>query len=60
MPSWLAILIYNLGMNNRPVVGRSSEILSCPIDVNVNPVSLFSTITDSSGFTGKATGSAKK
>jgi hypothetical protein len=48
------------GMNSRSVVGRSSEILSCPIDVNVNPVSLFSTITDNSGVTGKATGSAKK
>jgi hypothetical protein len=26
IPPWLSILIYHLGMNNRPLRGRSSEI----------------------------------
>jgi magnesium-transporting ATPase (P-type) len=28
IPSWLSILIYHLGMNNRPDAGRSSETVS--------------------------------
>jgi hypothetical protein len=33
---WLSILIYHLGMNNRPVSGRSSETSSHFINMNVN------------------------
>jgi hypothetical protein len=37
IPLWLPILIYTIwGMNSRSVGGRSSEILSHPIDMNNN------------------------
>jgi hypothetical protein len=35
IPPWPFILIYHLGMNNRPVGGRSSETQSRPIDMNI-------------------------
>jgi hypothetical protein len=37
IPRWLSILVYNLGMNNEPVRGRSSETLSHSIDMNIIP-----------------------
>jgi ABC-type sugar transport system permease subunit len=43
IPSCLSMLIYHLGMNNRPDAGRSSETQSHPIDTNSNiyPVSVI-------------------
>jgi hypothetical protein len=34
IPPWLSTLVYHLGMNNRPVSGRSSETESRTIDMN--------------------------
>jgi hypothetical protein len=36
IPPRLSVLIYHLGMNNRPASGRSSEKQSHPIDMNNN------------------------
>jgi hypothetical protein len=36
IPTWLFILIYHWGMNNRPAGGHSSETYSKPIDMKVN------------------------
>jgi hypothetical protein len=33
IPPWFSMLIYDLGMNNRPVDGSSSETYSHPIDM---------------------------
>jgi hypothetical protein len=35
VPPWLSMLIYHLGMNNRPAGGRSSETSSHPIDMMI-------------------------
>jgi hypothetical protein len=32
IPPWFYMLVYHLGVNNRPVGGRSSETYSHPID----------------------------
>jgi hypothetical protein len=34
IPPWLSTLVYHLGINNRPVSGRSSETQSRTIDMN--------------------------
>jgi hypothetical protein len=47
---WLSILIYHLGMNNRPVSGRSSEISSHFINMNVNDMEPKSNVRSSSSF----------
>jgi hypothetical protein len=36
IPPSLSVLVYRLGMNNRPIGGRSSETSSHPIDMNNN------------------------
>jgi hypothetical protein len=37
IPPWLSTLLYNLGMNKRPVGGHSSETQSRPIAANSRP-----------------------